>query len=72
MGEKTELRWEADRASDAGQSAAVGSCRKRVGKRRKAAMKRHIKRAVINAYCYGLIPAKTVSLIFKLFDLKHQ
>ena len=35
-------------------------------------MKRHIKRAVINAYCYGLIPAKAVSLIFKLFDLKHQ
>ena len=35
-------------------------------------MKRHIKRAVINAYCYGLIPASVVTLIFKLIDLKHQ
>ena len=35
-------------------------------------MKRHIKRTVINAYCYGLLPVSAVTLIFKLIDLKHE
>ena len=57
----------------AGQSRDVGTGRHSTGRRREwHGVKRILKRTVINAYCYGLIPAKAVSLIFKLFDLKHQ
>ena len=57
----------------AGQSRDVGTGRHSTGRRWEwHGVRRILKRTVINAYCYGLIPAKAVSLIFKLFDLKHQ
>lgn len=31
-----------------------------------------IKRAVIWAYLVGLLPARSVALAFRLFDLKHE
>ena len=33
-------------------------------------MKRILKRTVINAYCYGLIPASVVVLAFRLIDMR--
>ena len=35
-------------------------------------MKRPLKRWVIRAYLLNLLPARTVALVFRLFDLKHE
>ena len=35
-------------------------------------MRRAIKRFVMTAYCWGLLPAAVVAFVFRVFRLKHQ
>lgn len=34
-------------------------------------MRTHIKRLVMNGYCAGVVPAAVVSVVFRVFKLKH-
>jgi hypothetical protein len=34
-------------------------------------MRTAIKRAVMTAYCWGLLPARVVTFVFSVFRLKH-